>query len=97
MANPVASRTAFASAFRIAAPVRDSRRARSTRFVPETSARTGTRPAKKRSDFTIWPTWTPIESAASCAVRVEVANSSMRAAMPAVLSAARTRSGAEIC
>jgi hypothetical protein len=96
MEKPVAWRTASASALPMSTPVTAARRSGSSRFAPETSARTGAPPARNTSDFTICPTLVPTASAASCAVRVEVGNSWMRAARPAAERAAWTRSGAEV-
>jgi len=81
MAKPVDSRTRAASARPIDLPRADASSDVSARFEPETSARTGSSSARKTSDFTMHGTLVPIAEAASWAVRVLSASSTMSGSM----------------
>src|SRR6266508_1429102 len=90
-AYPVASSTSAAPATRaFAAPARAATFCGSARRSPGTSTRTGRPSHSKSSDLTIWRNSQPTARAASSAVGVPVANSSIRASAPASRSALLT-------
>ena len=93
MENPVAARTASASARRTR-PSRLSAEASaavSQRRSPATSAITGAPPTVKTSDFTMLPKGVPMLAAASSALRAVLASAITCAPDPASASAACTR------
>src|SRR5690606_37251344 len=92
MANPVASRTVRASARSTGAPNKAPSLSVSAWLAPDTKARTGWPPATNTRLLTIWATLVPMASAASWAVRVLWANSTISVSTPFSRSTARTRS-----
>ncbi len=96
MEKPVSSLASRAVARRTSdAPVTAARRARSTRFGPETRATIGSGPSSpsvtKTSDFTIWPRSAPTAAAASAAVWVDSSKTVTSMVTPLRAAASVTR------
>ena len=96
MVKPVSSFASRAVARRMSpSPMTAASRARSTRLVPATRARTGSGPsspsATNTSDFTIWPSSAPTAVAASWAVWVDSSKVRISMVTPLRAAASRTR------